>query len=78
MKSGVSLQKLRKNSSCSRILGNLGVLGLDSHSSSPEPVNFFEAQSSLGAQKQSFGGGAQAVIWGATAPECPPVALGLF
>ena len=34
---------------------NLGVLGLDLHSSSPERVNFFGAQSSLGAQKQSFG-----------------------
>ena len=35
----------------------LGILGLDLHSSSLEPVNFFVAQSSLG--------GAQAVIWGA-------------
>ena len=42
---------------------NLGVLGLDLHSSSPEPVNFFGAQSSLG--------GAQAVIWGAL-PRMPP------
>ena len=31
-------------------------LGLDLHSSSPEPVNFFRAQSSLGGHKQSFGG----------------------
>ena len=50
---------------------NLGVLGLDLHSSSPGPVNFFGAQSSLGGghnfrlggHKQSFGGG--------MAPECP-------
>ena len=42
---------------------NLGILGLDLHSSSPEPVNFFGAQSSLGGHsfrlgehKQSFGG----------------------
>ena len=39
MKSGVSRQKLRKNSSCSRISlavnTNLGDLGLDLHSSSP-------------------------------------------
>ena len=55
---------------------NLGVLGLDLHSSSPEPVNFFGAQSLLGGHKQSFGG-AQAVIWRGTAPECPPVAPGL-
>ena len=41
----------------------LGVLGLDLHSSSPEPVTFFGAQSSLGGHnfrlgghKQSFGG----------------------
>ena len=44
-------------------------LGLDMHSCSPEPVNFFGAQSSLG--------GAQAVIWGSTAQECPLVAPGL-
>ena len=31
-------------------------LGLDLHSSSPKPVNFFGAQSSLGGHKQSFGG----------------------
>ena len=55
---------------------NLGVLGLDLHSNSPEPVNFFGAQSSLGGAQFSFGG-AQAVIWGGTAPECPPVAPGL-
>ena len=41
------------------------------HSSSPEPVNFFGAQSSLGGAQFSFEG-AQAVIWGGTAPECPP------
>ena len=42
---------------------NLGVFGLDFHSNSPEPVNFFGAQSSLGGHnfrlgghKQSFGG----------------------
>ena len=36
---------------------NLRVLGLDLHSCSPEPVNFFGAQSSLGGgHKQSFGG----------------------
>ena len=55
---------------------NLGVLGLDLHSNSPEPVNFFGAQSSLGGAQFSFGG-AQAVIWGGTAPECPPMAPGL-
>ena len=31
-------------------------LGLDLHSSSPKPVNFFGAKSSLGGHKQSFGG----------------------
>ena len=35
---------------------NLGVLGLDLHSNSPEPVNFFGAQSSLGGAQFSFGG----------------------
>ena len=47
MKSGESPQKLRKN----RISTDLGVLGLDLYSSSPEAVNFvnfFGAQSSLG------------------------------
>ena len=46
-------------------------LGLDLHSSSPEPVNFFGAHPSLGGAQFSFGG-AQAVIWGGTAPVCPP------
>ena len=46
-------------------------LGLDLHSNSPEPVIFFEAQSSLGGAQFSFGG-AQAVIWGGTVPVCPP------
>ena len=48
-------------------------LGLDLHSSSPEPVNFFGEQSSLRGAQFSFGG-AQAAIWGGTAPEYPPVA----
>ena len=50
---------------------NLGVLGLDLHSSSPEPVNFFGPQSLLEEAEFLFGG-AQAVNWGGTAPECPP------
>ena len=49
MKSGLSLQKLRKNSFLFVIFRaentNLGVLGLDLHSSIPEPVYFFGAQS---------------------------------
>ena len=59
MKFGVSPQKLQKYrwQTCTN-------LGIDLHSSSPEPINFFGAQSSLG--------GAQAVIWGGTAPECLP------
>ena len=32
------------------------ILGLDLHSSGPEPVNFFGAQSSLGGAQLSFGG----------------------
>ena len=55
---------------------NLGVLGLDSHSNSLEPVNFFGAQSSLGGAQFSFGG-AQAVIRGARPRNAPPVAPGL-
>ena len=55
---------------------NLGVLGLDLHFNSSEPVNFFGAQSSLGGAQFLFGG-AQAVIWGGMAPEFPPVAPGL-
>ena len=39
---------------------NLGVLGLDLHSNSPEPVNFFGAQSSLGRGR--------IFVWGSTAP----------
>ena len=42
----------------------------DKHSSSPEPINFFGAQSSLGEHNFRFGG-AQAVIWGGHGPEMP-------
>ena len=45
-------------------------LGLNLHFSSPEPVNFIGAQSSLGGGT-IFDWGAQAVIWGGTAPESP-------
>ena len=55
---------------------NLGVLGLDLHFNSPEPVNFFGAQSSLGGAQFSFGGHKQS-FGGGMAPECPPVAPGL-
>ena len=54
---------------------DLGVFGFHLHSSSPEPVNFFGAQSSLGGT--IFVWGAHAVIWGGTSPECPSVAPGL-
>ena len=70
MKFDVSSQNLRKKKN------NLGVLGLDLHSSSPEPVNFFGAQSSLGGTQFSFGG-EQAVILGGHGPGMPPVAPGL-
>ena len=55
---------------------NLGVLGLNLHSNSPEPVNFFGAQSSLGGG-HSFRLGGTSSHLGGTAPECPPVAPGL-
>ena len=54
---------------------NLGVLGLDLHFNSPEPVNFFGPQSSLGGAQFSFGG-AQAVIWGGHGPGMPPRGAG--
>ena len=50
----------------------LGVSGLDLHSSSPEPVNFFGHNPRLGGAQFSFGE-AQAVIWGGHGS----VALGL-
>ena len=60
----VVVSKVFRFSTNSRAVNtNLGVLGLDLHSSSPESVNFFGAQSSLGGHnfrlgglKQSFGG----------------------
>ena len=52
-------------------------LGLDLHSSSPEPVNFFGAQSSLGGHNFCLGGGTSSHL-GGTAPEYPPVAQGLL
>ena len=66
MKSGESTKTAKKqfllaNSRAVNI--NLGVLGLDLHSSSPEPINFFGhsprlggAQFLFGGHKQSFGG----------------------
>ena len=45
------------------IISILGVLGLELHSSSTEPVNFFGPQSSLGGHNSCLGGD-QAVIWG--------------
>ena len=55
----------------------LGVSGLELHSSRTEPVNFFEAQSSLREAQFSFWD-AQAVIWReGTALEFPFVAPGL-
>ena len=52
-------------------------LGLDMHSSSPEPVTFFGAQSLLGGAQFSFGGHKQSFggAWPRNAP--PPVAPGL-
>ena len=93
----MSPQKVRKNKKKQLLLINsraisniLRVLGFDLHSSSPKPVNFFGAQSSLGWAQLSFRG-EQAVSWGGTishlgghkqsfgghAPGMPPVALGL-
>ena len=56
---------------------NLGVLGLDLHSSSPEPVSIFGAQSSLGGGTIIVWGGTSCHL-GGTAQECPSVAPGLF
>ena len=50
------------------------VSGLDLHSGSAEPINFFGAQSSLGGA-QLLIGGTQAVIWGAR-PRMPPRGAG--
>ena len=49
---------------------NLGILGLDLHFNSPEPVNFFGAQSSLGGAQFSFGGHKQSFggVWPRNAP----------
>ena len=52
-------------------------LGLYLHSSSPEPDNFFGAQSSLGGHNFRLGGGTSSHL-GGTAPEYPPVAQGLL
>ena len=48
----------------------LRVSGLDLHSSSPEPINFFGSQSSLEGAQRSFGG-AQAIFWGALPRNAP-------
>ena len=46
-------------------------LGLNLHSSSPKPVNFFGAQSLLGGAQFPFEG-SQAVIWGGARPRNAP------
>ena len=43
----------------------LGVSGLELHSSSTKPVNFFGAQLSLGGAQFSRGGGGTILVWGA-------------
>ena len=72
MKSGVS-SKITK---IWAVNTNLGVLGLDLHSSSPEPVNFFGAQSSLGGGHNFRLGGTSSHL-GGHGPGMPPVAPGL-
>ena len=53
------------------------VSGLDLHSCSPEPINFFGEQSSLGGHEESFGGHKQS--FGGHGPGMsPPVAPGLI
>ena len=73
MKSGESTKTTKKqfllaNSRAVNI--NLGVLGLDLHSSSPEPVYFFGHSPRLGGGI-IFVWGAQAVIWGARPRNAP-------
>ena len=72
-KSFMSTQKLKKKKVPARefwaVSTNLGVLCLDLHSSSPEPVNFVGAQSSLGGCNFCLRGHKQPI--GGTAPECP-------
>ena len=53
---------------------NLGVLGLDLHSNSPKPLNFFGAQSSLGGAQFSFGGHKQS--FGGHGPGMSPSGAG--
>ena len=62
-KKGLRL-KISTNSGCQlKILENLGFLGLDLHPSSPELVNFFGTQSSLG--------GGTSFVWGARPRNAP-------
>ena len=52
---------------------NLGVLDLDSHSSSPETVNFFGAQSSLGGGGHNFRLGEHKQSFGEAQPRNSPL-----
>ena len=52
---------------------NSGVLGLDLHSSSPKPVNFFGAQSSLGGRGHNFRLGGTSSHLRRHGPEMPPL-----
>ena len=69
-----SFQKLHEIRCQSTKITNLG---LDLHSRSPEPVNFFGAQSSLGGEAEFLLGGGTSCQLGGTAPVCPSMALGL-
>ena len=55
---------------------NLGVLGLNLHFNSPESVNFFGAQSSLGGDTIFVWWGTNSIL-GGHGPGMPPVAPGL-
>ena len=72
MKSGVSPQKLRKNSSCSRILGRrkhqFGSLRPRFVLHYPESVNFFGAQFSLGMAQFLFGGHGHGMLFRRAGP----------
>ena len=79
MKSGESTKTTKKqfllaNSRAVNI--NLGVLGLDLHSSSPEPVNFFGHSPRLGGGHNFCLGGTSSHL-GGHGPGMPPVAPGL-
>ena len=74
---GLHPKNVMKSTKITKILVANTKLGLDLHSSSPEPVNFLRGHSPRLKGGHNFRLGGTSSRMGGTAPECPPVSPGL-